>query len=317
VAEDLALLETEAGIQRRSAGAARLRGLVAVDGERIDLGRAVMVHEHARPEDLHAALDERTRHRRTGVGERLDGRDVVVGEPRMVHEVEVERRREVERGDALLLDQSQRLLGIPASLRDEAAADQVHGQQRMDTHRVVERHRAERAVAGAVAMLDDLREAAGAVGPVRARNALRPARRSGRVEDQAGLALVQIEGTGVVRPVRKRHVLADHHPSAAVLEAVLELCFGQAPRERDENGPAPLCRPVQERSLHAVVEDRRDPVARSEAEPARDSRGACEQLLVRQARQCLRVGAALGGVEEGEGKVHTPAVLAIASTIGS
>ena len=66
----------------------------------------------------------------------------------------------------LLLDQRERLAGVPARLRDEAAADEVHREQRVDPHRVVERHHAERAIAPAVAVLERLRPGAGAVGAV-------------------------------------------------------------------------------------------------------------------------------------------------------
>ena len=106
VAEDLAVLaEPQARVQRRPPRAPRLRTLVAVDRVGVDLGRAVVVDEQPRRERLGAALDERARHRRAGVGERLDRRDVVVAEPRVPDDVVVERRREVQRGDALLLDQ--------------------------------------------------------------------------------------------------------------------------------------------------------------------------------------------------------------------
>ena len=91
----------------------------------------------------------------------------------MRDEVVVERRREVERGDPLPLDQRRAPPRLPVRLADVAAADEVHRDQRVDAHRVVERHAAERAVAVAVALLDDLREPAGAVGAMRARHALR------------------------------------------------------------------------------------------------------------------------------------------------
>ena len=43
-----------------------------------------------------------------------------------------ERRGEVERGDPLALDQRERRPGVPARLRDEAAADHAHRDQRVD-----------------------------------------------------------------------------------------------------------------------------------------------------------------------------------------
>ena len=116
VAEDLAVLaQPEPRVQRRAAGAARLRGLVLVDRVRVDLGRAVVVDEQARGERVDAALDERARHRRARVGDRLDRAQVVLAEPRMGDEVVVERRREIERGDPLALDQRERVAGVPVA----------------------------------------------------------------------------------------------------------------------------------------------------------------------------------------------------------
>ena len=74
----------------------------------------------------------------------------------VVDEIVEERRREVERGDPLLLDQRERLAGVPARLRHEAAADEMHREQGVDPHRVVERHHAERPVGPAVAVLERL-----------------------------------------------------------------------------------------------------------------------------------------------------------------
>ncbi len=141
-----------------------LSRLVAPDRERVHLGRAVVVHEHLGREGLDAAGDHRGGHRGSRVPERTHRRDVVVGEARVTDEVVEQGRREVQRGDPLLLDQAQRLARVPAGLGHEAAADEVHGDQRVDPHRVVERHHAERAVAERVAVLQRLRPAARAVG---------------------------------------------------------------------------------------------------------------------------------------------------------
>ena len=116
VAEDLALarrVEPQAGVQRRAPRAAGLRALVALDRERVDLGRAVVVDEDLGLEGGGDLLDERARHRRARVGDGTDGGRVEVPEARVVDEVVEEGRREVERVDALPLDQPQRLLGIP------------------------------------------------------------------------------------------------------------------------------------------------------------------------------------------------------------
>ena len=195
VAENLAVLaEAEPGVQGGAARAPRLRRLVAVDRVRVDLGRAVVVDEEPRRECRDALLDQCARHRRAGVGDRLHRREVEIAPPRMRDQVVEEGRSEVERGDPLPLDQLERRLGVPLRLADVAASDQVHREQGVHAHRVVERHRAERAVAPARALLDDLGERAGAVGAMRARHPLRPACGAGRVEHQALAALVGVEG---------------------------------------------------------------------------------------------------------------------------
>ncbi len=74
----------------------------------------------------------------------------------MVHEIVEQRRREIERRDALFLDQAQRLARVPAGLRHEAPPDEVHRDERVDAHRVVERHHAERPVGPRVAVLERL-----------------------------------------------------------------------------------------------------------------------------------------------------------------
>ena len=123
-----------------------------------------MVDEEPRPEDVGTALDERARHRRAGVRERLHRRDVCLVDARVVDEIEVERRCEVEARDALALDQVEGGSGVPSRLADEAAADDVHGEQGVDAHRVVERHDPERSIAEAVAVLEHLRQGACTVG---------------------------------------------------------------------------------------------------------------------------------------------------------
>ncbi len=109
-----------------------------------------------------------------------------------------ERRREVERGEALVLDQPQRLLGVPARLADEAAADERHRHERVEAHRVVERHDAESAIAEAKPVLEHLGQTPRSIGPVRARNALRTAGRARGVEDDRLFALVEVERAGVL-----------------------------------------------------------------------------------------------------------------------
>ena len=163
--EDLAaVVDPEPRVDCRAAGAPRLGDLVASDREGVDLGRAVVVDEDLRPEDVDAAPHEGRRHRRAGVAESAHRGDVRHGRVRVVDEVVEERRREVQGRDPLLGDEPERLARIPARLRDEAAPDEVHREQRVDPHRVVERHHAERPVAPGVAVLERLRPRARAVG---------------------------------------------------------------------------------------------------------------------------------------------------------
>ena len=203
VAEDLAF--ALAGSSRRRAlraarpaqpGFARWR---ALDGERVDLGRAVVVHEDLRLERARDLLHERARHRRARIRDRADGRDVGAREVLVVHQVVVERWREVERVDPLRRDELERPCGRPRRLGDVAASDDRRRKQGVDAHRVVERHDAERPMARVEAVLQRLREPAGTFGAVRAGNALRPSGRPRRVELDRRRPLVEIEGARVLR----------------------------------------------------------------------------------------------------------------------
>ncbi len=243
----------------------------------------------------------------------------------MVDEVVEERRREVERRDPLGLDQGQRLTRVPAGLRDEAAADEVHRDERVDPHRVVERHHPERAVAPGVAVLERLRPPARSVGGVRARNALRPAGRPGRVEHQRDLALVAVERALVLGTIGKAVGVADDEPRTAVGEAVVELVLGQPPGERHEHRSGPLGGPVEERGVEPVVEHGRHALSGPDAETAGHPPEARQELAVREAGERLELGMALAGREERLREVHGAppgacvgsAQASIASTIGA
>jgi hypothetical protein len=309
--------------------------LVAVHRERVDLRRAVVVQEDSRREGVEAAPYERRRHRRACVGERLDRREIEVGAEWMRDEVMEERRRKVERGQALGLDQREGALGVPARLADEAAGDDRHREQRVHAHRVVERHDAERAVARAETVLERLRDGAGAIGGVRARDALRPTGRAGRVEHQARRAAVDVGrrrdgavleelGEARVADHDEAVLVARHETRAGVVEAVVDVVSGRAPGERDEDRARPLRRPVELDRLVAVVEHGREPVASPEAElgeAAREPRRTFTQLRVRETQLAVDDGVALacacGGAFEHGGEVHASAAVRIASTIGS
>ena len=297
------------------------------DGEGVDLGRAVVVDEDLRLERRGDALGEGGRHRGAGIGDAAHRRDVVLGERGVGDEVVEERRGEVERRDPLPFDQGERGLGRPLGLGDVAAADQRHGDHRVVAHGVVEGHHAERAVAVAEPVVHDLRGAAGALGAVRARDALRPAGRARRVEHDRVRGLVEVERARMLlarRQVLQRVVLGGDERRAGVLDAVLEVGLRAAPRERHEHRAEPLARPEQQDRLAAVSEHRRQAVAPSDAragEASGQAGGALAELGVRQALaavdQRLALGEALGGVEQRERHVHAPATSAMASTIGA
>ena len=264
VAEDLAVLaEPQPRVQRGPSGAPGLRRLVAVDRVRVDLGRAVVVDEQPGRKGIDAALDQRARHRRPRVGERLDRREVEIAAPGVGDEVVEERGGEVERRDPLALDQLERGPGVPVRLADVAAADQVHRDERVDAHRVVQRHAAERPVAVAVVLVDDLREAARAVGAVRAGDALRPSGRAGGVEHQALVALVGIERAGV----RGRRRAAAHRPRARARRRSPRGSSRGRPRTRaaraGRTSPRPTGMPSRGRRCRGGSGRRRRPAARA------------------------------------------------------
>ena len=92
--------------------------------------------------------------------------------PRTPQQVVIERRHQVEGGDPLGLDQAERALRLEARLADEGAAHRRHGEQRAHTHGVIERHDAERALAGAIAVLRDVGQRSRTLGAMSPRYAL-------------------------------------------------------------------------------------------------------------------------------------------------
>ena len=276
-----------------------------------------MVDEDLRPEDVGAASHEGRGHRGACIAERAYGRDVRGLGIGVVDEVVEERRREVERRDALLGDQPERLAGVPARLRDEAAADEVHRDERMDAHRVVERHHAERPVAPRVTVLQRLRPAPRTVRRVRARHALRPPGRPRRVEEERRLALVEVQRAGVLGAVGQRIAVADHERRAAVLEAIAEVILGKPPGEWDDDRACPLAGPVEKRGLEPVVEHDRHALARVHAQPACNAPHSRQELAVREPGERVELGLPLAGGEQRLREVHARATSSIASTIGA
>ena len=165
--------------RRVDPGPARAAGLgahVRIDRERVDLGRAVVIDEDVRTERLRARLGERRQHRRARVRELPDGGHGGPGQLRSVSQLPEERRDQVERGEPLVGDQLERSRARPFGLADEAAVDHRHAGQRVNAHRVIERHDPERSLAPLVAALDHVRHRSGVVILVRARGSLRASR---------------------------------------------------------------------------------------------------------------------------------------------
>ncbi len=206
-----------------------------------------MVDENLRVEGGSNLLGERARHGSARVGDRTDGRGVEVAETRVVDEVVEERRREVERRDLLLLDQLQCPVRVPLGLRDEAAADERDRDQRMDAHRVVQRHHAEGALTESQAVLDELGEPTGALGSVRPGDALRPPGCPRRVELDRGRALLEVVGCRWLGTVQCSYLgrIANHHPSAAIGDAVVEVGVRDPLGEWYEACAEPLRAPVE------------------------------------------------------------------------
>ena len=105
-----------------------------------------------------------------------------------------QRRGQVQGSDPLGLDEVERRGGVPVGLADEAAAHDLRRQQRVDAHGVVQRHHPEGALAGPVALVQRLRQAAGPLGGVAAGHTLRPAGGTGGVEEDGRLTVIKVVG---------------------------------------------------------------------------------------------------------------------------
>ena len=308
-----------------------------------------MVHERVGREGLDAALDEHARHRRAGIGQRAHAGDVARALALLRDQIVEERRREVQRGQPLALDGVQRGARAELGLAAEHPAARARREQGAHAHGVVERHDAERAVAGTQLELDELRERRRALGAVRARDALRLAGRARGVEHQRRLELARPRGlrravSGRERRARRRvgdrdqrsagdglgglgrSTLDRQDASSAVVHAVGQLVGPQAPVERHEDRAEPLRRPVEDGGLDAVLEHRGNAISGSDAQlmqAARRAARALEQFGVGRPLLAVddrdRLGMALRAGQEMLAEVHAPvpATSAMASTIGS
>ena len=231
-----------------------------------------------------------------------------------------ERRREVERRDALLLDQAQRLAGVPARLRDEAArrrgasraASGCPSCGRAASRRACGRPSRSRAGAPATRRRRG-RRGASAARPWAARSC-RTCRAGARARARRGRARPGAPG-------RRGSVVAvaDHDAGAAVVEAVVDSASASRQESGTKTAPAHCAGPVEERGLEPVVEHDGDAVARRRApSPPAIRRTRGEQLAVASApgRPRARGGARTRRAAR-SARFTRPAASRIASTIGS
>ena len=184
---DLAVLgQPQPRVDGRASRAAGLLALLGADRARVDLGRPVVVDEHLRVELLASSArrgSTSSPRRRSRSRAPSRGRRRGCAEP--LEQVVEERRREVQRADALLGDQVER-----RRRRSSAPAGTKQPPTRCiassEWMPIVWYSGITPSVrsCGCVAVLQRLRHAAGAVGGVRARDALRPAGRARGVEHQ-------------------------------------------------------------------------------------------------------------------------------------
>ena len=213
-------------------------------------------------------------------------------------ELPEERRDQVERGEPLARDERQGLHGGERRLAHEAAVDGGHAGQRVDAHRVIERHDPERALLPRVAALHDVGDGARVVVAMRAWHALGPARRARRIEDEREVALRDVgrragargrdllEGqragraalahrdqthrgaVGCLGQRGRRGGLAERHARPAVSQHVAQLARRQAEVRRRRHAAERLERPVREHVLQPVAQHEEHTVAAGDAEPA-------------------------------------------------
>ena len=211
----------------------------------------------------------------------------MLGEPVVEDEVVKERRREVERGDALAPRSAAAPRACPPPrLGHVAPAEEVHREQGVDPHRVVERHHAERPLDSARSRVAAPgRGLAGAVGTVRPRYAFRACPSCRTCTASATLSRSsRSSAPGCCGPSGSPCASRITTTASAVADAVVDLFLRQPPGQRYDDGSRPLRRPVEERRLDTVVEDHGHVVAFLGAEPAGDPGDPGEQLAVPDAR---------------------------------
>ena len=135
------------------AGAAGRAGLcrrILVDGEGVDLRRAVMIDEQVRLERRRSASSAARRSSSAPAKPslRTRARHRSAAKRSVMHQIVIERRHQIEVGDrSRPRSAASARAGVEARQADERAADQRHREQRAHAHGVIERHHAERALA--------------------------------------------------------------------------------------------------------------------------------------------------------------------------
>ncbi len=118
------------------------------------------------------------------------------------------------------LDEVQRLVWAPLLLQDAGAAEEERAEQDADPHRVVERHHAERSLAGPPRERGEVEERRRHLGSMRACDSLRLPGRTRGEEDQAEILGPWPAGSaGRPRDRRLRRGGDTQPPIAAVLDA--------------------------------------------------------------------------------------------------
>ena len=214
----------------------------------------------------------------------------------------IERRHEIEVGDALACDEVERASRVEAGQAYECPADQRHGEQRTHAHRVVERHDAKRAFAMRIEVLRHMREGGDPLRAMSPRHAFRPRGRAGGVEHQRpGIRLCarrrrvggafrhrreagRICVAGIERDAPDmsrmralgdgvaRHVLVDERRSLGVFEHEIDLIGLCPPVDGRHRQPGKLAGPVQRRGLPAVLQQRDEMVLRGAGRARRERR---------------------------------------------
>ena len=267
-------------------------------------------------------LQQAVGHRGAGEAQLADRAHPRAREGRMREQVVIERRRKIERGHALRLDQVERGARIEARLADEHSVHQRGRQQRAHAHGVVERHDAERDLARRIAVLRDMRDGGGPLRAVAARHALRPARRAGGVEHDRPVLRRGARGgrralkQGVERGSRLDAAdrlragrggdgrggfrAEDHRVGLGVREAVVDLFRLEPPVERHDELARKLAGPVEGRRVERVLEHGRNaPAFEAAGEPERPVEPGAVGQPVRAGDNGRPVRRALGGLQKG------------------